>query len=294
MAVYKRTYKAYSGPLTPQWSRFLVLTRYGLARLFDSRLFTSYTVICFLPFLAGLVFIYFVHSSTAQMLLGLKFGRTPIIDNNWFMTFLSIEAWLGFLLTAWAAPGMITRDFANQGIQLYLSRPLSRTEYLAGKISVLAVLLSCTTWIPALILFGVQAQLQGQGWGWENLWMAGSIIVACVLWIALISLLSMALSVWVRWRIAATGLMIATFFFLPAFGQAIDAIVRTHWGRLLNLPFTILIVWSRLFRLSERHLHRGGFDVIPLWSAWASLLFVCVFCLWLLRLRLKAREVERT
>lgn len=294
MAVYKRTYKAYSGPLTASWSRFLVLTRYGLSRLFDSRPFTSYTVVCFLPFLAGLVFIYFVHSSTAQMLLGVRFGRTPIVDQNWFRAFLSMEAWLGFLLTAWAAPGMITKDFANNSIQLYLSRPLSRAEYLAGKISVLALLLSCTTWIPALILFGVQAELQGHGWGWQNLWMAGSIVVACLLWIALISLLSMAIAVWVRWRIAATGLMIAIFFFLPAFGEAIDVIVRTHWGRLLNFPYSIMMVWSRLFRLSERQLHRGGFDVIPLWSAWASLLAVCGLCLWLLHHRLKAREVERT
>lgn len=294
MAVYKRTYKAYSGPLTPPWSRFLVLTRYGLSRLFDSRPFTSYTVVCFLPFLAGLVFIYFVHSSTAQMLLGVRFGTTPVVDQNWFRAFLSMEAWLGFLLTAWAAPGMITKDFANNSIQLYLSRPLSRGEYLAGKISVLALLLSCTTWIPALILFGVQAELQGHGWGWQNLWMAGSIVVACLLWIALISLLSMAIAVWVRWRIAATGLMIAIFFFLPAFGEAIDLIVRTHWGRLLNFPYSIMMVWSRLFRLSERQLHRGGFDVLPLWSAWASLLVVCAFCLWLLHHRLKAREVERT
>jgi ABC-2 type transport system permease protein len=217
-----------------------------------------------------------------------------LIDNNWFLAFLSMEAWLGFLLTAWGAPGMITKDFANHSIQLYLSRPLSRAEYIAGKVSVLVVLLSFTTLVPALILFVVQAQLQGHNWGWENLWMAGSILLACALWIALISLLSMALSVWMRWRIAATGLMIATFFFLPAFGEAIDAIVRTHWGRLLNFPFTIIMIWSRLFRLPQRQLHRGSFDVIPLWCAWASLLTVCAFCLWLLHRRLKAREVERT
>jgi len=294
MAVYKRTYKAYSGQLTPAWSRFLVLTRYGLSRLFDSRLFTAYTVVCFLPFLGGLLFIYFVHSSSAQMLLGLRFGRAPLIDSNWFMGFLAMEAWLGFLLTAWAAPGLITKDFANHSIQLYLSRPLSRAEYIGGKVAVLVVLLSWTTWIPALILFGVQAQLQGQGWGRDNLWMAGSIILACALGIALVSLLSMALSVWMRWRIAATGLMIATFFFLPAFGEAIDVILRTHWGRLLNFPFTTLMIWSRLFRMPARLLHRNGFDAIPLWCAWASLLSVCAFCLWLLHRRLKAREVERT
>ena len=57
MAVYKRTYKAYSGALTPAWSRFTVLSRYGLSTLFDSRPFTAYTMLCLLPFLGGLVFI---------------------------------------------------------------------------------------------------------------------------------------------------------------------------------------------------------------------------------------------
>ena len=57
MAVYKRTYKSYRGPLTPAWSRFTVLSRYGLSTLFDSRPFTAYTVLCFLPFLGGLAYI---------------------------------------------------------------------------------------------------------------------------------------------------------------------------------------------------------------------------------------------
>ena len=292
MAVYKRSYKAYSGPLTPDWSRFTVLTRYGLARLFDSRIFTAYTVFCFLPLLAGLVFVYFVHSSAAQMVLGVKFGRQPLIDNDFFLGFLWIESWLGFVLVAWAAPGMVSKDFANHGIQLYLSRPLSRAEYLVGKVSVLAALLSCTTWIPALILFGVQAEMQGNGWIWENLWIAGAIVLAGVLWIALMSLLSMALTVWVKWRIAATALFFGVLFFLAGFGFAVNQVLRTRWGWLLNVPQMIFIVWRALFRvpLSWVELHR---DTVPLWSAWASLLAICVFSVWLLDRRLRARELER-
>lgn len=292
MAVYKRSYKAHSGALTPAWSRFTVLTRYGLARLFDSRMFTAYTVFCFLPLLAGLVFIYFVHSSAAQMVLGVKFGRQPLINNEFFLGFLWIESWLGFILVAWAAPGMISKDFANSSIQLYLSRPLSRAEYLVGKVSVLAALLSCTTWIPALILFGVQAEMEGNGWGWDNLWIARSIVVAGLLWIALMSLLSMALSVWVKWRIAATALFFGVLFFMAGFGVAVNQILRTKWGWLLNVPQMIFIVWRSLFRLPLTWLQLHG-DFIPLWSAWASLLSICAFSLWLLNRRLRAREVER-
>jgi ABC-2 type transport system permease protein len=289
MAVYKRTYKAYQGTLTPGWSRFTVLSRYGFSTLFASRPFTAYTVLCFLPFLGWLAFIYVVNNASVQALLNVQFGRTPLIDNNVFLTLLSVEAVMSFVLTAWGAPGTISKDFANHGVQLYLSRPLSRVEYLVGKVSVIAALLSCTTWIPALVLFLVQAELHGHGWGWDNLWMMGSIFVAATLWIALVSLLSMALAVWVRWRIAATALMLGIFFVLPGFGAAMDAILRTNWGLLLNLSYVFSAVWAHLFRIQGH----GRFDLVPLWSAWASILTFCFISLWLLHRRLKAREVER-
>jgi hypothetical protein len=119
-------------------------------------------------------------------------------------------------------------------------------------------------------------------------------VVAALLGIALVSLLSLALAVWVRWRIAATGLMIGTFFLLPGFGQIFDVILRTHWGRLISLPYVMMVVWANLFRIPQDQLHRARLDLVPLWSAWASLLSVCGICIWLLHRRLKAREVERS
>jgi ABC-2 type transport system permease protein len=294
MAVYKRTYKAYHGPLTPAWSRFTVLTRYGLSTLFSSRPFTAYTVLCFLPFLVGLAYIYIVHSAAAQAVLGVGKTIPGTVNNIWFLSFLGFEAGMGFILAAWGGPGMITKDFANHSVQLYLSRPISRTEYLLGKVSVLAALLSCTTWIPALLLFFVKAELQGNGWLWENLWMAGAILVACLIWIAVISLVSMAVAVWVKWRIAATALMLGIFFLLPALGTVLDAILRTQWGSLINFTHMITIVWAHLFRLKEIERRSSGFDVVPLWAAWASLLSLCAACFWLLDRKLRAREVERS
>jgi len=294
MAVYKRTYKAYHGPLTPAWSRFTVLSRYGLSTLFNSRPFTAYTVLCFLPFLIGLAYIYIVHSAAAQAVLGVGKTMPGTVNNVWFLSFLGFEAGMGFILAAWGGPGMITKDFANHSVQLYLSRPISRTEYLFGKVSVLAALLSATTWIPALVLFFVKAELQGHGWLWENLWMAGAILVGCLIWIAVISLVSMAVAVWVKWRIAATALMLGIFFLLPALGAVLDAILRTQWGSLINITHMMSIVWAHLFRLKAIERHSSGFDVVPLWAAWASLLSLCTACFWLLDRKLRAREVERS
>jgi ABC-2 type transport system permease protein len=292
MAVYKRTYKAYAGPVTPAWSRFMVLARYGLSTLFESKPFTAFVVLCLVPFLAFLVFVYVVHNAAVQAVLNVRLGPKALVDNLFFFRFMAVEAWMAFLLTAWYGPGTISKDFANHGVQLYLSRPLSRAEYLVGKVTVLAILLSSTTWIPALLLFLVNAQLAGRHWGWDNLWIAGAIIVSGLLWIALVSLLSMALSVWVRWRIAATALMFAVFFLLPGLGEAMNLVLRFQWGKLLNLAFVITTIWGHLF-LTAPQLRFTGFNVIPLWSAWVTVLTVCIFSVWVLNLRLRAREVER-
>src|SRR5262249_56732107 len=123
-----------------------------------------------------------------------------------------------------------------------------------------------------------------------------AIFVSGMLWILLTCLMALALSVWVRWRIAATALMFAVFFVLPGFGFALTVVMRTRWGWLLNLPHTVNMVWGDLFhvplgRLQSQGGRFGG--IVPLWADWASLLAVCAFCLWLLNRKLKAREVER-
>ena len=126
----------------------------------------------------------------------------------------------------------------RQSFRAALSEPApfhGRSIY-SAKISVLAALLSCTTWIPALLLFFVKAELQGNGWLWQNLWMAGSIVLSCFIWIAMISLISMAVAVWVKWRIAATALMLGIFFLLPAAAAIVNAILRTQWGNVINFP----------------------------------------------------------
>jgi ABC-2 type transport system permease protein len=291
MAVYKRSYKFYDGPRTAAGMRFSVLTRFSLSTLFQSRIFTGFVVLCMIPQLVGAAHIYFSHSSAAQYVLNMHLDSVVTIDNAWFATFLGIQAWLGFIIVAAAAPGTISRDLANQALQLYLSRPLSRAEYMLGKLSVLAVLLSFFTWIPGLLLFGLQASLAGNGWVWQNFYLVGAILVSGWLWIAVVSLFSLALSVWVRWRVLATGLIVGSIFLLPGFGLAINAVMRTSWGNLLNLSYVLQVIWASLFRLDTSFRRAISVDQVPLWSAWAAVLTVCAFSLLLINRRLKAREV---
>ena len=47
MAVYKRGYQRYAGPLTGRWARFLVLPRYAWRRLYQQRLVLLLTMLAF-------------------------------------------------------------------------------------------------------------------------------------------------------------------------------------------------------------------------------------------------------
>lgn len=293
MAVYKRRYKAYQGELTPAWSRFTVLARYSLGALFTSRLFLGYFVLCFIPLLVGIVWIYLYNSPLAQGILRLQVNDWFAINNLWFAGMLQTQTGLGFILVAWAAPGMITQDFVNQALQLYFSRPLSRTEYILGKFAVLAFLLSCITWIPDLILFGLQAGLAGKGWGWDNFFIAIAIFVSSWLWISVIVLLALALSVFVRWRIAATGLIVGVLIALPFLGGAVNAALQTNLGSLLNISYTIHLAGAGLFHIAPSHVRAVLARDVPLISAWFAILTACALSVLMLNRRLKAREVVR-
>ena len=206
------------------------------------------------------------------------------IDNKFFFHFMSVQGVFAFLLTAFAGPGLISPDLANGALPLYFCRPFSRAEYVLGKSSVLAILLSQITWVPGLILFVMQASLAGAQWTWKNLWIAGSLLVSSLLWIAILSLLAMALSAWVKWRIVAGALLLGVMFFGAGFAQAINAVMRTESGHFIDVAYLMGTVWNALFQVDAEH-------AIPVAQAWIALLFYCGICLWLLMRKVRAYEV---
>jgi len=152
--------------------------------------------------------------------------------------------------------------------------------------SVQLILLSLITWVPGLILFGVQAVLAGGGWLGENLWIAWALFAGSWIWILVISLLAMALSAWVKWRIAAGALLLGIFFVAAGFGQAINAVLDVRWGKLINLGYVFSAVWNKLF-------HARELPDISAGSAWVMLALTCAACIWLLDRKLRAVEVVR-
>ena len=285
MAVYRRTYAAYTGALTPTWSRWFVLFRYARRNLFRSKALTALFVICFFYPVVCLAIIYLANNFAFLQQLGVP-GDVLTIDGRFFLNLMAVQGVLAFVLTAFAGPGLISSDLANGSLPLYLCRPISRAEYIFGKASVLGILLSEITWVPGLVLFALQSVLAGPGWMWENLWIASSLILSSLIWIVVLSLLAMALSAWVKWRIVAGALLLAMLFFGAGFAQAINAVMRTQSGHFVDLAYLMTVVWSSLFRTDA--------DLaISALHAWIAILIYCTICLGLLLRKVKAYEVVR-
>ena len=285
MAVYRRNYKPYSGTLTAEGSRCFVLFRYSRKNLFRSKFLTGLFVVCFFWPLLCLAMIYLSHSAGFLAELGIP-SDVLSIDNVFFFNFIRAQGAFAFLLTAFAGPGLISPDLANGALPLYFCRPFSRTEYVVGKASVLGILLSQITWVPGLILFAMQGSLAGASWTWNHLWIAGALVLASLLWIAFLSLLAMALSAWVKWRIVAGALLLGVMFFGAGFAEAVNAVMRTQSGHFFNVAYLMSTVWNALFQVDRQH-------SIPVAEAWVALLVYCVICLGLLMRKVRAYEVVR-
>ncbi len=292
MAVYKRNYRPYSGALTASPWRFLVIARYSFAELFAIRFFGSVLVTCFFPSLVLAFIVYLTHSETVQALLNLQNTNFLAINNLFFVRLLQIEGWFALLLTAWVGPTLVSSDLANNALPLFLSRPLSRAQYVAGKMVVLLALLSSFTWVPGLLIFALQVTLDKGTWLHDNWWIAPAYFAGALIWIALLSLLALALSAWVKWKVLGSLALMATFFVPAGMGEVFNVVTRMRWGRLFNPGYLITVIWNDLFR-DALHFHSAAWENIPVPLAWASMLSMCLICVWMLSRRLRAREVVR-
>lgn len=301
MAVYDHTYKQYSGEVTPRWSRFLVLPRHSYRGIFQSKFFIAYFVMCLIYPLVASVLIYLKHNSEAMAIMELTVRKLVLIDAEFFQFFVLYQCACAFFLTLLIGPQLISRDMTNNALPLYLARPFSRAEYVLGKMSVLLILLSLITWIPILLVYLFQSYLEGWSWFTQNLRMAGAIFVGCWIAILLMALLSLAISSWVKWRIAASAALIGALFIPAAFAGAINEIFTTRWGNLISLPNIIKSVWGGLFGFASQPSRIRGFNNgrrvfmelydPPLWSSWVVLVAICAFCLLLLVRKIRAYEV---
>ena len=290
MSVFKHNYRAYTGQTTPLWSRVYVLARYAFAEAWSSKITVALFTLSLLPFIVFMVGIYLANNPIARALIVKGNPNFAAIDARYFLTVLEIQSWIALVITAWIAPRLITFDLADNALPILLSHPISRFGYVFGKFVAMFASLSAITWFPSLLLFAYQGYSSPQSWALGNLRIAEGLLVGAVLWITFLSILGLALSSWVKWRVVATGIIFAAVFVPAGVGGIVSAVLRTKWGALLNLPVIMSLLWQRLLGAPDLFWKE---QFLPTGAIVSMISIECVICFAMLNARIRAREVVR-
>jgi len=284
MAVYERIWRRYAGDLTPLRWRAAVVTKYALAEAFSSRIFTAFFVLCALPTLVGVFLVYLSHNVSLLQQVGLTEEFMGGLTDIFFQVLFAWQAFPAFFVAVIVSPSLIAADLSNNALSLYLSRPINRRDYVIGKMAVLGLLLSPITWMGGLLIFFLQAHLEGNGWWLENWRIGAAYFIGHITWILVISLLTLAISAWVRYKPAARGALFGIIFILSGFAEAVNAVTKTSMGDLIHLTRAIINVVMSIF---------GGttHGDLPIALNWLTLIATCVLSIWMLHRKLRAHEV---
>ena len=184
--VHQLGYRPWSGSLVFGWTRWMVISQVGILRAWQSQWLKRMLFFAWLPALwfgAG----FFVWEQAAQypdwlpMVAPLTraLPSTPVFDEvkeavrtgnladsrhvvwSWLLQtfFRNSQAVLMVLLVGLIAPPLISQDIRSRAFLLYFSRPLTRSEYLFGKLGTLWAYLAMVSAIPALGLYIIGVML---------------------------------------------------------------------------------------------------------------------------------------
>ena len=284
MAVYKRGYKRYEGPLSGRLARLMVLPKYAWRNLLKKRLMISFLIMSMFYPLACIAFIYL--SNNIEMLLDVSPGFKEFIqvDSRFFLIFMKVQAVFSVILSVFAGPSLVAPDLSNNALQLYFSRPFSRTEYVFSRMIVLLGMLSLVTWVPGLLMFFMQSGLSGWSWFAENWNLGAGIFIGLLLWIVLVSLVAMAGSAYVRKKVMAEAFILAVVFILPAVTKIFNKLFDVTWASLFNPLQVMNQIW--------RWLLDAAIETGPTaFESWIAFIAITAFLLIVLNRKLKPVEV---
>jgi ABC-2 type transport system permease protein len=261
----------------------MVLPRNAWRNLYQQRLVLLLTMVAFVwPLLCG-VFVYLTNHPTLLQGLDAEFRQFIQVDGRFFSIFMYVQAGFAVFLAALAGPGLIAPDLANNALPLYFSRPLTRWSYGLARLTVLVGMLSIVTWIPGVLLFALQAGLAGGWWLLANWTLGAGMVAGFLLWLLVLSLVAMASSAYVKWRIVAAAVSLAFFFILSGVAEMIDEVFRVDWGHIIDPAWAVNQVSRALL----------GIDPVEGPGAVASALALAVLMLALvLAIERKLRPVE--
>jgi ABC-2 type transport system permease protein len=279
MPIYDQGYRRYEARAPLRKARFWPITREALRLVLSKRAFLGLIAAAFIPFIARVIQIYVVTSYPEA-------GRILPVDGRLFGDFLNQQIGFTILLSIFGASGLVANDLRTGAILAYLSRPLTRRDYVLGKLLVPLFLNLAVTLAPAVLLYVAGLSLAPELYlKWELAWIGPAIVVHALSISLVVSLLTLAISSLSRSaRVAGLGLfgMIAG---LEMVRLVLQQGFRQKYAMLLSVQTDLKALGVALFGLTDR-------EVAVAWG-WAALVLVLLSlaCLAILRSRVRAVEI---
>ena len=153
MPIHDQGYRHYAGRRVSAGRAWAVIARAGVRSLLARRPFIALLLVAWFPFFVRAVQIYAATNLPQATFLApdAAMVRQVLEQQQLFMFFIAI----------YAGAGLIAADRRANALQIYLSKPLTRLEYIAGKLTVLAAFLILVTWVPAVLLLVIQIAFSG-------------------------------------------------------------------------------------------------------------------------------------
>ena len=186
--IHDQTYRRYEGTRLPMGRAWTIIARNGIRNMIGRRFFLIWMIIAWLPFIVRAVQIYLV-ANVPQA------SQLVPVNATMYRQFIEQQGIFVFFVTIYAGAGLIANDRRANALQIYLSKPLLRSEYIAGKFTVLAVFLSCVTLLPSILLLLIHVLLSGSfAFVKAHLFLIPSVILASILRVIVASATILALS----------------------------------------------------------------------------------------------------
>jgi len=277
MPIHDQGYQRYGGLRVGPGRAWQVIMRAGIESFVARRAFLGLLLLSWTPFLAGAV----------QVYLSSSFEQAAFLapNNKTYWDFLDRQGSFAFLITVWVGAGLIADDRRANALSLYLSKPLTVTDYVVGKLTILLLLLVAVIWAPAMALLIVQSAFAGSlEFVRTHVSLVPAITVYSLLAMGLSSLTMLALS-----SLSSSSRFVGTMYAgVIFFSQAITRVLASATG----MP-----VWNHLSPLGA--LDRVGQSIFGLdgagqpglWPAIALLLALVVISAAVLRWRVRGIEV---
>jgi ABC-2 type transport system permease protein len=149
MPIHDQSYRRYRGKREDSRSAWTVIAITGIKSLLRRRAFLGVLLFAWIPFIIRAVQFYLAANYP-------QFASLVAPTAETFRNFLDAQNFFVFVTTIYVGAGLIANDRRANALQIYLSKPLTRADYVAGKLAILLTFLLLITWVPAMLLLILQ------------------------------------------------------------------------------------------------------------------------------------------